>query len=105
METMVRIWMAAPRLVAAVMAVLALVPALAPALAYWLARQATEPEGFWQEFVLGVAGVLFLGTFQIIFVLVWVAWTCVWTFKALDEADAIKARAQLAARRKAAGVV
>ena len=43
---------------------IAFVICLLPTELYVLARYVLEPHGFWQEFVLGIAGIWFLGSIQ-----------------------------------------
>lgn len=46
---------------------LMLVIALIPTWFYLLMRHFLNPHGFWQEFILGVVGLYFLGSLQFIF--------------------------------------
>ncbi len=69
-----------PRVTAVALSLIALIPASAPVLAFMLVHRIAEPEGFWQELALGVVGGYVLGGFQILFAIIWMAWTIFWSF-------------------------
>lgn len=54
-------------------ALLGLVIALIPTWLWFLAYYFFSPEGFWQKFALGIAGLSLLGTIQIGFFILWLA--------------------------------
>ncbi|MEK7089756.1 MAG: hypothetical protein AAB920_02980 [Patescibacteria group bacterium] len=49
---------------------LALVIALIPTELFFLVRHFLSPHGFWQELILGVVGLWFLGSLQFIFLVI-----------------------------------